>query len=308
MRKVILLLCFIGFISCQTKQVKTNSVSTVHSKDLLKLEEAFKDMNEGHYRRAALVFESLVNKYEGHTFKWAAVYNLAGAYKKLGQCDKAKTLYQQLIKQSHFRIKAHSYLLLAYVYECLGDASSTLEILKAARPYMYVLSEEKRLIEYPARLALAYIRIGANHIGTDIQKQVHQNMEEIRKSSPVNAVIEQNFARYLYKMGESHIQPGKIELKKFLKMAVHYQFYLTQSVLLGASEWSLRAEKELKNIYQKIGMELKNQKNKTIYQKQLSKLLSYLKQMAQSENNKRMFLIYQEVYTDINRSIHLSKS
>ena len=294
MKTIVIL--FLGLSSCIFMQQNRSNSSTsdkVNSQDLAQFEKAFTDMAEGRYYRARTVFEKLAKQYSGHELKWAALYNLAGLHKKLGECDKAKTLYHQLIQQEHTRVKAHSYLLLSYIYECLGDVDKTLEVLKAAQPYIYLLPEEKHLIEYPARLALAYIRIGEEKTGLDIQKQVHQNMEKIRKTSPIHSVIEENFARYLYLMGESHIQPDKIQLKKFLKIAIHYQFYLTQSLLLESGEWSIHAERQLGMLYRKIWGQLKKEKDKPLYAESVYRLLNNLKRISEHGKNKRLRVIYE---------------
>lgn len=294
MKKIVIL--FLGLSSCifmQQNRINSSTSDKVDSQDLAQFEKAFADMAEGRYYRARTVFEKLAKRYGGHELKWAALYNLAGLHKKLGECNKAKTLYHQLIQQEHTRVKAHSYLLLSYIYECLGDADKTLEVLKAAQPYIYLLSEEKRLIEYPARLALAYIRTGEEQTGLGIQKQVHQNMEKIRSTSPVHSVIEESFARYLYLMGESHIQPDKIQLKTFLKVAIHYQFYLTQSLLLESGEWSIHAEKQLGDLYRKIWSQLKKEKDKSLYAESTYRLLNNLKRISQHGKNKRLRVIYE---------------
>ncbi len=294
MKKRIVVL-FLGLSSCvfmQQNRPHSSDHGDVNSKDLAQFEKAFTDMTEGRYDHARTVFEKLAKRYEGHELQWASLYNLAGLHKKLGECNKAKTLYHQLIQQEHARVKAHSYLLLSYIYECLGDADKTLEVLKAAHPHLYLLSEEKRLIEYPARLALAYIRVGEEQMGLDIHKQVHQNMEKIRSTSPVHSVIEQNFARYLYLMGESHIHPDKIQLKTFLKVAIHYQFYLTQSMLLESGEWSIHAERQLGELYRKIWGQIKKEKDKSLYAESVYRLLNHLKRIAQHGKNKKLRIIY----------------
>ena len=98
---------------------------------------------------------------------------------------------------------------------------------------------------------------------------------------------------HLYIMGESHIQPDKIEFKNFLKMARYYQFYLTQALLLDAGEWSLKAEYHLGEIYQKIWKNLKNKKKPEVFATDMHYLLNHLKYAARVEKNKKLQTIWQ---------------
>ena len=196
-------------VACVSAKKKTSfKPSEDLEKASIRMEQAMQDMEKGNYTSARVELKRLIQTYPGHGIKWAAVYNLASLYKKTGKCDKAKPLYEELIREPHSRLKAHSRFALSYVYECLGERKLILKTLQSLMPYTHLFSEEKRLIEYPARLALAYIRLGEFKIGKSIQKKAHQNMERIRRTSPATALTEKNFARSFIYYGRVSYSAG----------------------------------------------------------------------------------------------------
>ena len=175
-------------ISCASLKkedsIKQKSIP-VSKQDMSLFEKAFKDLGNKQYSLVIPIFEKLAKKYQGQDLEWASLYNLASAYKELNQCKKAESTYHRLIpKVEQYRhLKPRIYLSLSYVYECLGQPEKTLITLKEGINYMASDStEDIKLIEYPARLALAYIRMNEDKRGLDIQKTVYANMEAIKKN------------------------------------------------------------------------------------------------------------------------------
>lgn len=292
------LLLFIFLTSCSSlKKSESTSFSksiAINQEDITLFEEAFKDLGAGNYSAVIPIFDKLATKYRGHDLEQAALYNLASAYKELNQCKKAKDIYQNLIQKTEkqFHLKPRVYLSLSYVYECLGQKEETLIALKEGMPYIHYLTEDIRLIEYPARLSMAYFRLNEDKQGMGIQKKVYQNLEEIKKKFHISSAADENFSRYFYVIGRSHIRSDKINLPVFLKMFIYHQAYLTQSILLKAGKWSAQAEKELGNLYRKMWFGLKKQKNKKIYQDQIRKILNQLKNIARTSKSKKIEKIY----------------
>ncbi len=296
---VFCLVFFLFFSSCASlKKGGSPPVSgsqEVSSGDITLFESAFKDMGKGEYSAVIPVFERLSEKYRGRDLEWPALYNLAGAYKETGRCRKAEKIYQRLLlktkKQPH--LKPRIYLSLSYVYECLGQAEQTFTALKEGKRYIHHLPEEVRLIEYPARLGTAHIRMGEDKTGRDLRKEVYRNLSAMKKTFRISSAADKNFARYFYIIGRSHIQKDHIvSLHRFLKMFSHYQLYLTQSVLLSSGKWSVKAEKELGDLYRKMWFALKKQKDKKTYQPEIQKILNQLRTVARSSKSKKMKNIY----------------
>ena len=290
-------LCF--FVSCVSlkKEASDNLVSGIgmDSRDKALFQSAFRDIGEENYSSAIPVLEKLAKKYRRGDLEWVVTYNLAVAYKESGRCEKTTALYPTLIsrtkKQPHLRLQVH--LLMSYVYECLGLADKVLSTLKQGEKYVpYLTEEDTQLIEYPARLFLAYIRAGEDKTGLKIQKQLYENLEMKKKAFRISSSADKSFAGYFYIIGRPHIRLDKVQLQSFLKMSYYYQAYLTQSVLLNAGQWSVKAEQELGNLYRKIWDSLKKQKNKNVHKKEIKKLLNQLKNMARSSKNKKMLIIY----------------
>ncbi len=292
------LLVLVFCVSCSTLKEKGDSSASkpqnATANDITLFESAFQDMGKGEYRAVIPIFEQLAKKYRGQDLEWPALYNLAGAYKEVGQCDRAETIYRQLIvkagKQPH--LKSRIYLSLAYAYECLGQADKTLIALKEGEQYINHLTEEIRLIEYPARLSMAYLRMNEDKTGLKIQKQMYQNLLSMKRTFRISSAADENFSRYFYIIGRSHVRSDRVQLRQFLKMLFYHQIYLTQSLLLSAGKWSALAEKELGDLYRKLWFELGKQKDKTIYEGQIKKILNQLKTVVRSSKNKKMQNIY----------------
>lgn len=292
------LLLFASLVSCSSlKKSKDPSFSksaNISQEDVALFEEAFHNLGDGNYSAVIPVFNKLATKYRGHDLERAALYNLASAYKELNQCEKAEAIYQSLITktQKQLHLKPRIYLSLSYVYECLGKPEETLIALKDGMPYIHYLTEDVQLIEYPARLSLAYIRVNEDKKGLQIQKTVYQNLERLKKNFRISSAADEGFSRYFYIIGRSHVRPDNIQLSLFLKMFSYYQAYLTQSILLKSGKWSVQSEKELGDLYRKMWAELKKQKDKKMHKKQIKKLLNQLKDIARTSKNKKMETIY----------------
>ncbi len=296
--KTLFVLC-IFLISCtslnKNSKKDLNLIKRIDPNDVVQFKKALQDMNRNHYAKAQPVFKKLATQYKGQDLQWASLYNLADIYKQMGQCYKAELIYQKILKKNHKVFKPPSYLLLGYVYECQGKIKETLSILKQGLSTIHLLPEKTRQVEYPARLFLAYIRAGQDSAGHLIQKQVLDNMDKIKKTSPIVGTTEKIFSEYFYLMGKSYIQSHAINLKNFLKMAWYYQLYLTQSFLLKKGKWSVYSEKELKNIYRKIKIQLKKNKNKALYKKEVDHLLNSLYKLSQSSSNQNFQILYHQL-------------
>ncbi len=291
------LLLFFSLIGCSSLKKSDNSVSklvNVDPQDMTLFEKAFQNLGMENYTAVISVFEKLAEKYRNSDLELAALYNLASALKELGQCKKAEKILQKLItnakKQTH--LKPRVYLSLSYIYECLGQEEKALIALKEGLQYITHLTEDIRLIEYPARLSLAYIRVDEDETGLKIQKQVYQNLETVKKKFRISSAADENFSRYFYLIGRSHIHVQHINLQKFLKMFVYYQAYLTQSLLLKAGKWSQKAEKEINSLYRKMWTVLEKQQKKNTYKIQVTKILNQMKKITKKAKNKKLHALY----------------
>lgn len=289
---------FIFLVSCTSLKKSDDSPFSqpinISPEDITLFEDAFKDLGEGNYPRVIPIFNKLAKKYRGQGLEWAALYNLASAYKELNQCEKAESIYQSLIPKTEKlpHLKSRTYLSLSYVYECLGKTEKTLITLKEGIQYSHHLTQDIRLVEYPARLSIAYIRLNEDKRGLKIQKEVYQNLETIKKTFRISSAADENFSRYFYVIGRSHVRSNHIQLPIFLKMFLYYQAYLSQSFLLKAGKWSVLAEKEIGELYRKMWNGLKKQKDKATYQDQVRKILNQLKNIVRTSKSKKLETIY----------------
>ena len=304
---------FILLSSCASLK-KKGSVGgeEIHPQDIPLFESAFQDLGAGHYRSAIPHFKKLADKYKGQSLEWPALYNLGSAYKELGHCDKAKAIYEQLMAKTNklsqknlnrktksqviktpypLGLKPRLYLSLSYVYECLGEREQSLKMLKQGKSHISHLAKEVRLIEYPARLFLALIEVGEKKQGLKIQHQLYQNLEILKKDFRISQSADESFARYFYTIGRSHVTPDQVYLPRFLKVFPYHQAYLVQAVLLKAGKWSVRAEKELGDLYRKMWVGLEKHK-KPLQTDEVQKILTQLKQMVQGSSDPKISRIY----------------
>lgn len=295
MKLIQLSLFFIIFSNCTSLRTSdTKRAENIDPKDIMLFETAFKDLGDGHYARVIPILKDLIKKYPGYDLEWLALYNLASAYKELNQCEEAKDIYRSLPDKTKAapQLLPRIFLNLAYTYECLGKPEQTLITLKTGMKYAHYLPDESRLMEYPARLSLAYFRMNEQKTGEQLQQQTYKNLEILKKSFRITEATDNNFSRYFYIMGRSHILSDTIELTSFLKMMPYYQVYLSQSMLLSAGEWSVKAERELGNLYRKMWFQLKKQKNTFNYSQAVRKVLNGLRSIARNGKNKKILTIY----------------
>jgi len=255
MKLIQLSLFFIILSNCSSlRTADTGKTESIDPKDIMLFEATFKDLGEGYYTRVIPILKDLIKKYPGYDLEWLALYNLASAYKELSQCEKAKNIYLSLPAKTRTapQLLPRIFLNLAYTYECLGKPEQTLIALKTGMKYAHYLPDESRLMEYPARLSLAYFRMNEQKTGEKLQQQTYNNLEILKTSFRITEATDKNFSRYFYTMGRSYILSNVIELKSFLKMMPYYQMYLSQSMLLSAGEWSIKSERELGNLYRKM--------------------------------------------------------
>ena len=292
------ILISIILISCaslkKADKFNVSKPTNINPQDMVLFKKAFHDLGLENYNSVIPIFKKLADKYHGQDLEWAALYNLASAYKELNQCEKAEKIYQNLLPkaQKQIHLKPRIYLSLAYTYECLGQMEKSLISLKEGIQYSHQLTTDIRLIEYPARLALAYIAMNEDKTGLHLQKVVYQNLESMKKTFRISSAADENFSRYFYTIGRSHVKSNYISLNRFLKIFSYYQAYLTQSIILQEGKWSIKAEKELGDLYRKMWINLKKQKNKKTYYISIKKILSQLKDIAKESKYKKMQIIY----------------
>ena len=283
-------------ISCTSLKKGDDSLApgSLNPKDRTLFETAFNYLGEERYKLAIPLLEKLSQKYQGQEMEWATLFNLALAYKETNQCEKAQKSYQYLLTKIKklIHLKPRTYLALSYASECLSQPENTLFALKEGYTYINHLPMDVQLVEYPARLALAYIRAGEDKFGQKIAQQMYQNMEMLKKTFRISSAADKNFSRYFYIVGRSHVQVDHVNLKTFLKVFPYHQLYLTQSILLNTGEWSKKAEKELGDLYHTMWEGLKKQNNKKIYRAKVKKNLNQLKHIERTSKNKKMRDIY----------------
>ena len=291
---------FVIFIGCSSLRPEgpfSAGEQYIKPEDLILFESAFKDLGAGYYARAVPPLKQLAEKYKGYDLEWAALYNLASAYKELNQCQKALSIYQffpDKVKQTP-QLLPRVFLNQAYAYECLGQSTKTLMALKEGLQHSHYLSDEMKLVEYPARLSLAYFRMNEPKTGKQIQQKMYDNLEVLKKSFRITSAANENFARYFYIIGRSHVLPGAVQLKTFLRVMPYYQMYLSQSILLFSKQWSIKAEAELGSLYKKLWSSLKQKKNKTLYKAEVKKILAEFRNIVRSGKNEKLLNIYKVI-------------
>ena len=307
-RCILFLAIFFLIIACKTtsdvspirEQKQAQQIIGVDPADMALFEKAFEDMGAGNYYSTIPVFENLATKYKGQDLEWASLFNLAGAYKELVSCDKAKSIYEKLlqIKQLEIQIKSKTYLNLSYMYECLGKTDLAFLALRQGIKLNQNLAKEIKNIEYPFRFSLAYFRAGEFEKAMQWQERVHANLNILKTSFLVASEAEHKFAEIFYQIGRLYIKAQHINLGVYFRIFSWHQMYLCQSILMDVENWSTRSLYELNKLYNHFFIafaKIKDKKQKKTWMGKINKHLQELKILSEEGRVEELHSFYKKM-------------
>lgn len=218
-----------------------------------KFNQAYDLLGEENFSDAAYILEELEEKATDSQLRMIIKFNLASSYEGMGKCKKAGRRYRELSRRSAQgfpKIGAESLLRLSYCYECLGAYEKVASTLLEAWQKKSALSTAKTETEIPARLGMAYMRIGETRSAKKFFRLADLGIKKLplteRQPRRKLAVVSQA----LFFMGKPEFRSFKSsQYKTYLKAIDYQQRYLLQAVELDDPKWSVKAAKELLNIY-----------------------------------------------------------
>lgn len=243
MKKIRLLIWLPLLIACGSQPTKSAN-SAARDSARAQMEEAMKAMQKADYSAATDIFDKMLVQKPASEFDLVVLYNDGVAYESLGDCKKAASLYRQAtsgaVALKIARVEAESIYRLSYAYECLGDDRRTIAALLDAKRRSRNLSPDIAGAELPARLAVAYARIGQRMKAIQYFKSAGNGLKQALSQAGTTSHTQQQFAaRMLYAMGHlSPVQKGLNSDPKAFLMALSVQ----QPYLLQSAEFNLQPD------------------------------------------------------------------
>ncbi len=163
----------------------------------------------------------------------------------------AESLLRGVIEKEisiHPALAAEAMFQLSYCYEALGDKIRWRAIMRDLLKYREFLSLERKIAEYPARMASLSLLMGQLQESEVWLKEAERGVFQMR--SQVTQVNKDWFARIYFQMGQIYwnsYDPARIEkLIDGLKIG---QIFLIKSMEYNSSVWSEKSLEKLQSIY-----------------------------------------------------------
>lgn len=245
------------FIGCSLTDKKDPSQQTKASSPdyavLQKFQRGSEHMDNGEYKKAAQIFESIVVENPTSQVDLLALYNVGSAHESLRHCKKAAKYFRKTAKASRgtfFKIEAQALLRLSYAYECLRrDDKVVISLIDIRRKTNY-LPRQIGLAEVPARLGAAYARLGNQKLAEQFFREAEKGIHSLRDDNKDPYGQKELLAQTLFLMGK--IDKNTFSFKKprrYISLLNHQQVYLLKSVELDNKKWSKRAVRHLIELY-----------------------------------------------------------
>ena len=236
----------------QNPHVPTDSAQT-------QLEDGMKALQSSDFGTAAAIFDRLLTQKPASEFDLIVLYNAGVAHDGLGECKRSSELYRKAITGSvalkRPRVEAEAYYRLSMAYECIGDDQKTIVSLLDTKKRAKNLTPDIANAELPARLAVAYARIGQREKAMQFFREAGNGLKLALTQAGTTTQIQQKFAaKTLYAMGTlTPLQKGlNGDPKGFLTALSMQQPYLLQSAELNIAPDSRKAADELIFAYENL--------------------------------------------------------
>ena len=275
-------------MSCGSSQ-KRVSKSQMSGLQVQKLELAFKLVEKKQFIKAGKLYDSLSLNLKDSSAKILSLYNAGLAYKSAGDCEKALFRFRSVLDRSFKDFKdfqARALLEISFVYECLGQSDLSLSSLKDLEKTIHFLPFDVQKILYPARLCLAWARLGDLNLAEAYKSLSLNQILEYKRSSQPEKKIKQEISRLFYLMGKSYVKKKYLKAENFIPSFVYHQIFLLQSLFLKDETWSPQAQEELNRLFDRLIVALSQTENKQLYKSKVERSLKIGSSLIKREKSK----------------------
>ena len=273
------------------KQIKQPKLS---QEQIEQMEQALSLMQKKEFIKAGKLYDQLSVHLKDTSAKMLMLFNAGVSYKEAGECEKA-LLRQRSVLDHSFKIpdfKSRSLLELSSIYECLGKNEMTFLTLKDLEKFRKALPWDWNHVLYPARLSLAFARLGNSDQANKYKSISLKKILEYKKTFQTEKEIQEQISRIFYLMGRSYVKKEHLKAPAFISAFFYHQLFLLQAVFLKDKTWSKMAEKELNALFDQMAFAVSQLKEKHKYKNSLKIALKAGTKLAEKEKSKKWTAFY----------------
>jgi hypothetical protein len=220
-------------------------------------DKGYKFLETEDYTQASLIFETILVQNPATEFDMVAMFDAGAAREGMRDCKGAADRYRKVAFAAHGavpQLKAQALYRLSFAYECLGDDTKVIASLLDVQKESGNLTEEIIRAELPARLAVAYARVGNSHQATIYFDQANRGLSELKNMHRTKAQYRDLIGRTLFFMGRVNLPDDKVKdrPRAYLENIRALQNYLYQAVEMEVPTWSERSLQQLHNAYEQL--------------------------------------------------------
>ena len=280
-------------VNCVSHSKKTSKFSLTQE-HMDQMDQALMFMKNKEFLKGAWIYDELAHTLTDSSSKILMLFNSGSAYKEAGQCKKALVRFRELLDRSlkSLPFKARGLMEISYVYECLGRTDLAFVSLKDVQKFRSSLPWVLNQIVYPARLSIAYARLGQSSKTEHYKSLALTRILQSKTAFFSEKELNERVSRMFYLMGRSYVQKDHIQPEAFFKVFPHHQLFLLQSIFLKDETWSTLSQQELNLLFDKLNFALSQFKNKQKYKKLLTQAIEEAHKLIQNEQSKKWESFY----------------
>ena len=251
-------------------------------------------IKQGEFERAGEIYDSLAKALRGKPPEILVLFNAGSAYRSAGQCETSLARYLRLLDRTlnQKALKTRALLEISFSYECLGKERLSFLSLRDAGAFRNQLSPEIQKTVYPARLGMAYARMGKKDKGADYQSLALRGILSLRSQYSSEKELTADISRLFFFMGKSYTLKTHINPQTFIPAFSHHQLYLLQGAFLKDAVWSERAKKELSFLFERLEQALTSPKEREKHKNSIFNSLKRGETLCQNEGDSSLVVFY----------------
>lgn len=282
------------FLSACSSTKKPFTAADLTAEQIKSMDQAQEYVQERKFKKAGEIYDVLAESLRGKTLEVMMLFNGGSSYREGGDCKTAVARYRRLLDQAlrYTRFKARGLLEISFAYECLGQTRLSFLSLKDVAAFRNYLPLDFQRTVYPARLGIVYAAMEKLQQGTRYQSQALNGILQLKRQYSSEKELSQNLSRLFYFMGRSYVLKSSLDPPSFILSFPHHQLYLLQSIFLKDKTWSVRSEKELFLVFEKLEKALNSPDLRKKYKNYVLKALKNGEILSQNETDSFLIVSY----------------